>query len=118
MANPNIVNVATIYGNTGTLAVTGTQTNVVANPASSSTLYKVNQLILSNSCTSPLGVTLQINQAGTNTTIAANVAVPASSMLVVLGKDTQTYLLENNSLQINATATGYITAIASWEQIS
>jgi hypothetical protein len=118
MANPNIVNVSTIYGNTGTLAVTTAMTNVVSNPTSSGSLYKVNQLIVTNACTSALAINLQINQAGTNTTISSNVSVPSASMLILLGKDTQTYLLENNSLQMNTTSNGYITAICSWEQIS
>jgi hypothetical protein len=117
MANPNIINVSTIYGNTATLAVTTAQVNVVANPASSAAIYKVNQLIVTNACTTTLGVTLQINSGGSATTIGSNVAVPPSSMLVILGKDTQTYLLENTSLQMNTSAVGYITAICSWEQV-
>jgi len=118
MANPNIVNIVNMYGNTGTLAVTTSYANIVQNPASSSNLYKVTNLIVTNACTVAQSVTLQINQAGTNTTIAANVSVPAAVSLVILGKDTAIYLLENNSLQINAVANGYITAVCSWEQIS
>mgnify|MGYP003351529338 CR=1 FL=1 len=118
MANPNIVNVTTIYGNTGVLAVGTTYSNVVQNPASSSTIYKVNSLNVTNACTAALTVTVQLNQAGTNTNLVANVSIPAGSAVSLLGKDTQIYLLENNSLQINAAANGYITAICSWEQIS
>lgn len=117
MANPNIVNVSTIYGNTGTLAVTTAMTNVVSNPASSNFLYKVNQLVITNACTSSLAVNLQLNQGGVNTALAANVVVPSASILVVLGKDTQTYLLENNSLQMNTSSNGFLTATCSWEQI-
>jgi len=118
MANPNIVNVSTIYGNTGALAVSTTTANVVQNPSSSNTLYKINNLIVTNACTAALPIYLQINQAGTNTTIAANVSVPSAASLVVLGKDTALYLLENNSLQMNTNTNGYITAVCSWEQIS
>jgi hypothetical protein len=118
MANPNIVNVSTIYGNTGALAVSTAMTNVVSNPTSSNTLYKVNDLIVTNACTSALPIYLQINLAGTNTNIAANVSVPSAASLVLLGKDTSIYLLENNSLQMNTNSNGYITAVCSWEQIS
>jgi hypothetical protein len=118
MANPNIVAVTTIYGNTGVLAVTTAMANVVQNPSSSGTLYKINSLILGNACTAALSVTIQINQAGTNTSIMVGGSVPANASLVVLGKDTQIYLLENNSIQANTNANGYITAICSWEQIS
>lgn len=118
MANPNIVNVSTIYGNTGSLAVGTSYANVVQNPSSSNTLYKVNSLILTNACTATIYVSLQLNQAGTNTSITANVGAPPNASLVLLGKDTQIYLLENNSLQINASSASYVTAVCSWEQIS
>lgn len=118
MANPNIVNVTTIYGNTGVLSVNTAYANVVQNPSSSASLYKINSLVVTNACTAALAMTLQLNQAGTNTTLASNISIPTSASVVILGKDTQLYLLENNSLQINAAANGYITAVCSWEQIS
>ena len=118
MANPNIVNVSTIYGNTGVLAVGTSYANVVQNPASSSTLYKINSLVVTNACTSSLSVTVQLNQAGTNTNLVSSVSIPTGSAVSLIGKDTQIYLLENNSLQINAASASYITAVCSWEQIS
>ena len=118
MANPNIVNVTTIYGNTGVLSVNTAYANVVQNPASSASIYKINSLVVTNACTSALAMTLQLNQGGTNTSISANVSIPSAATVVLMGKDTQLYLLENNSLQVNAAANGYITAICSWEQIS
>ena len=118
MANPNIVNVTTIYGNTGVLAVTTAYANVVQNPSSSGTLYKINNLIVTNACTAAIAVNLQINQAGTNNFVAANVSIPAAAVVVLLAKDSGLYLLEYSSLQINATSNGYITAVSSWEQIS
>ena len=118
MANPNIVNVTTIYGNTGVLSVNTAYANVVQNPSSSASLYKINSLVVTNSCTAALAMTLQLNQAGTNTTLASSISIPTAASVVLIGKDTQLYLLENNSLQINAAANGYITAVCSWEQIS
>jgi dTDP-4-amino-4,6-dideoxygalactose transaminase len=118
MANPNIVNVTTIYGNTAVTSIGTTYSNAVANPTSSGSLYKVNTLIVTNSCTAALSVTLQLNNAGTNTTIASSISIPSTSAVALLGKDTQIYLLENNSLQINASSASYLTAICSWEQIS
>jgi hypothetical protein len=118
MANPNIVNVTTIYGNTGVLAVGTSYSNVVSNPTSSGAIYKVNSLNITNACTATLTVTVQLNQAGTNTNLIANVAIPTGSAVSILGKDTQIYLLENNSIQANASSASYISAICSWEQIS
>jgi hypothetical protein len=118
MANPNIINVSTIYGNSGILTVGTTYSNVVQNPASSGVIYKLNSLILTNACTAPISATVQYNRGGSNTTYAANVGLPVSATLVVMGKDTPLYLLENQSIQISATLGSYVTAIASWEQLS
>ena len=118
MANPNIVNVTTIYGNTGILVANTVMANVVQNPASSGSIYKINNLIVTNACTSPIAVNLQLNQAGTNNYVAANVSIPSAAVVVLLAKDSGLYLLENTSLQVNATSNGYITAVSSWEQIS
>lgn len=120
MANPNIVNVSYIYGNTSTLAVSTTTANIVQNPVSSSTLYKINSLMVTNINTfsSAVGVTVQLNQAGSNTTIAQSMVVPGNSSLVILGKDTPIYLLENNSIQMSAASNNSLSAFISYEQIS
>jgi len=118
MANPNIVNVTTIYGNTGVLVANTVMANVVQNPTSSGAIYKINNLIVTNACTAAIAVNLQLNQAGTNNYVAANVSIPSAAVVVLLAKDSGLYLLENSSLQINATSNGYITAVSSWEQIS
>jgi hypothetical protein len=122
MANPNIVNVVNIFGNTATLAVSTTTANIVQNPTSSSTLYKINSLMVTNvnTFTSAVSVTVQLNQAnvGTISTIAQNMVVPANSSLVILGKDTPVYLLENNSIQLTAGSNNSLNAFISYEQIS
>jgi len=118
MANPNIVGVTTIYGNTGVLAVGTSYANVVQNPAASGAVYKLNSLTLTNACTAAISATVQFNNAGANTTYAANVGIPTTAVLVIMGKDTPLYLLENQSIQISATVAGSVTAVASWEQLS
>ena len=120
MANPNIVNVTTIYGNTSVLSLSTTAANVVQNPSSSNTVYKINTLMISNINTTPsaVGVTVEYNNAGTNTYIARSISVPANSSLTIIGKDTPVYLLENTSLQITAAVNTSLSAICSYEQIS
>jgi len=120
MANPNIVQVTTIYGNTATLAVSTTTTNVVSNPTSSGEIYKVNALTIANINTTPasVNITVEYNNAGANTYLARNVVVPANSSLVVIGKDTAMYLLENTSLQLTAGSNSSLSALVSYEQIS
>lgn len=118
MANPNIVNVTTIYGGTSVLAVGTTAANVVQNPAGSNQLYKVNHIMVTSACNITLSVTLEINRSGANTAIAKSINLPPSTTLILLGKDTATYLIEDSSLQISTTAAGQVTAVCSYEQIS
>lgn len=118
MANPNIVNVTTIYGNTATLAVSSVTTNVVSNPVSSGYVYKVNLLTISNISTNNYTVTAELNVAGSNTEIVKTVTIPASSALAIIGKDTAIYLLENSSIQLNSSQNSAFKAICSYEQIS
>jgi hypothetical protein len=120
MANPNIVNVTTIYGNTSTLSVSTTAANVVQNPNASGAVYKINSLTIANINTTPsaVSVTVEYNNAGTNTYIARAVTVPANASLTILGKDNPIYLLENTSLQLTAGVNTSLTAICSFEQIS
>lgn len=120
MANPNIVNVTTIYGNTATLAVSTTTTNVVSNPSSSGQVYKVNALTVANinTLSSAVNINVEYNNAGANTYLARNVVIPANSSLVILGKDTAMYLLENTSLQLTAGSNNSLSALVTYEQIS
>jgi len=118
MANPNIVNVTNIYGNTTYLAVGTASANIVQNPASSGQLFKVNNCIVTNANNSSVTVTLEYNKSGNIVAIAKSISVPSFATLVLLGKDTSIYLLENEAIQLSASASNSITAISSFEQIS
>ena len=49
MANPNLVNVAAIYGNNSSVSLTTTSaTSVVSNAASSGKVYKINMIMVAN----------------------------------------------------------------------
>ena len=126
MANPNIVNVTTIYGNTAVLAAPyhasgGTAVagaNIVQNSTSSGYVYKINFLSVTNNTASTSTVTLDINRNATVSPIAYKISVPSGSTLVLLAKDTGLYLLESDALQVTTSATNSIIAITSYEQIS
>lgn len=118
MANPNIVNVSTIYGNTALQNVSSTVTSVVTNPSSSGFIYKVNLLSVSNYATNSYAMTVELNVAGSNAYIVRNVVIPANSSLAIIGKDTCLYLLENSSIQLSTSQNSAFQAICSWEQIS
>lgn len=118
MANPNIINVSTIFGNTASQNVATTTANVVQNASGSGTIYKINSLNIANINANPYSVTVELNVNGSNTAVIKNVVVPANSALTVIGKDTTFYLLENSSIQLNASANAALQAICSWEQLS
>ena len=75
-------------------------------------------MIASNINTVSASINVEINNNGSNSYIARNIVVPASTTLVILGKDTGIYLLENCSLQVSANANVCVVTTTSWEQIS
>ena len=125
MANPNIVNVATINGNMLTAAVgTGSpDTSIVSNATSSGKIFKINSLYVANiDGTASVDVSVRMySQAalgGTATAIASTIAVAADSTLVVITKDSAIYVLENQSMGIFASASGDAVFTCSWDEIS
>lgn len=120
MANPNIVNVTSIYGKTAGLAVTTSPTAIVTNSSGSNKILKINSLIISNiNGTSAADVTADVykNQT-TSFRLALTVAVPNDATLVLLSKDTAIYLEENDSIRISASSNSFLEAICSYEEIS
>jgi hypothetical protein len=123
MANPNIVNVTSIFGETVVGSLTTTLTVLVSNAASSGKVYKVNTIISSNiDGTNDGAVTFGINSNanGTGTTIdlAATVTVPADATLVVLDKNSSFYLQEDKSIVGLANANSTLEYVISYEVIN
>ena len=123
MANPNIVNVATINGNTKAAAVGTTITEICSNATSSGKIFKVNSLYISNiDGTTAADLTVnhysQAALGGTAIAIASTIAVQADSTLVVITKDSAFYLLENQSLGCLCATSGDLQFVASWDEIS
>lgn len=124
MANPNIVNVAAIYGNTSTTLLTSTSaTSIVSNAASSGKVFKINSLIAANvDGTSAVDITVNLYSAaalgGTATAIASTISVPADATLIVTDKTTSFYLLENRSIGAIAGVANDIVITCSWEELN
>ena len=123
MANPNIVNVTSITGETDVGALTTGSTVLVANAASSGKVYKINTIIISNiDGTNDGAVTIGINSAaagsGTTTEIASTVTVPADATLVVLDKNSSFYLKEDKSVVGLANASSTLEYVISYEVIN
>ena len=124
MANPNIVNVAAIYGNTSTTSLTTTSaTSIVSNASASGKVYKINSIVVANiDGTNAADITINIYSAaalgGTATAIASTISVPADATLIVTDKTTSFYLLEDKSIGATASAANDIVVTISWEEIN
>lgn len=124
MANPNIVNVAAIYGNTSTTALSSTSaTSIVSNASGSGKVYRINSLVVANvDGSSAADITINLYSAaslgGTATAIASTISVPADATLIVIDKTTQIYLLEDKSIGAIAGAANDLVVTCSWEEIN
>lgn len=124
MANPNIVNVAAIYGNTSTTSLSTTSaTSIVSNAASSGKVFKINSIVVANiDGTSAADITINLYSAaalgGTATAIASTISVPADATLIVTDKTTTFYLLEDKSIGAIAGAANDLVVTCSWEEIN
>ena len=124
MANPNIVNVTTIYGNSSQTALSTTSaTSLVSNAASSGKVYKINSIVVANvDGTNNTEVTVNVySQAalgGTAYALASTIVVPADASLIVIDKTTSFYLLENQSIGATAGTANDLVVNCSWEEIN
>lgn len=117
MANPNIVNVTSIYGKSAVLAVTTTATAIVSNAAASNTVVKINALYVANvDGTNNAEITVDLFRSSTAYRLAYTVVVPADAVLDVISK--AIYLEEGDSLRLTANANSDLEAVCSYEIIS
>ena len=117
MANPNIVNVTSIYGKTiGVALDTTTSTQLLA--CASNKLIKINSIIVANiDGTNSAAATISFYDGSSTWHLASTVAVPADSTLIVLGKDAPIYLEESDQLRGGASANSDLTCIISYEEL-
>ena len=132
MANPNIVNVTQIYGQTNFLTPASTSTLVlIANTGGSGNVFKVDQIVAANQTNTAANVTVSIFTSGnvaagnvvtvgTSNTfpIASNISVPAYASLIVMDKTTATYLTEDRAIIVASGTNNAISFSVSYEQIS
>lgn len=124
MANPNIVNVTTIYGNNATVALSTTSaTALINNAASSGKVFKVNSIVVSNvdgtaACDVTVSIYSQDDIGGTAYPIVSTVSVPADASLIVTDKSTGFYLKEDQSVGVTAGTANDLVVTASWEEIN
>ena len=131
MANPNIVNVTQIYGQTNYLTPANTSTLVlIANTSGSGNVFKVNQIV-ANQTNTAANVTVSLFTSGSTTSgnavtraaattfdVTSNISVPAFASLIVVDKTTATYLLEDKAFVVQSGTNSAITFSVSYEQLS
>ena len=124
MANPNIVNVTTLTGNTTYLTPGNTTANtLLSNAASSGLVFKINQIVCANvNGSTAVNATVAINKqaagAGTNYPIISTISVPASASVIAVDKTTAVYLMENSSIVVTSGTSSGITYTISYESIA
>ncbi len=131
MANPNIVNVSAIYGNTTYLTPSGTTAVVLLNnTASSGKVYKIDQITCANvngSAAVNATVSVYSNGAqsqgsapsgGTAYPLISTVSVPVNASVIAVDKSTSFYLMEGQSVTVTSGTASGITYVISYEDIS
>lgn len=130
MANPNIVNVTTIYGTTTYYTPTGTTAVVLLpNAASSGKVFKINQIVAANTTSVACNATVSIYSngavaqgsapsGGTAYPVVNAVSVPGNASLICVDKSTAIYLMEGTSITITSAIANTLTFSISYEDIS
>jgi len=131
MANPNIVNVTSILGETTYLTPSATTSVILLpNAASSGKVYKINQIVAANvDGSSAVNVSVDLYSdgdvaqgsapsGGTAYPIVSTVSVPADASLIVVDKTTAIYLMEDSSIAVTSGTASKITYTVSYEVIS
>lgn len=133
MANPNIVNVTSIYGNTAYVlpSTTGATTSWTYNGATSltgltpatGTVNRITSIVVSNVTATAANATVQVSNnatfgSGTAYSIAYQISVPANASLIVTDKTTSFYITENQSVGVTSGTGSALVYVATFEAIS
>ena len=113
MANPNIVSVTSIKGESVGFALTATTTTTLMT-VSADKLVKINRITCANVDGSSSADLTNFDTSGTFH-LAKTVSVPADATLVVL--DTPIYMMESDVLKGGANASGDLELFVSYESI-
>ena len=135
MANPNIVNVTSIYGNTAYVipssAATATTswtydgtTSLTGLKPATNTVNRVTSITAANTTSSAATATIAIGNNGTfgSATVitypAYQISVPANSTLVIVDKTNSLYITENQSVAAYSGTASALTFTATFEAIT
>jgi hypothetical protein len=122
MAAPNLQTPATINGKTAFLALSSaSETAFIANAASSGKLLTLYSLtIANNSSAGTADVTIRVYNAASGGTafVIGPITVPVGGAVIPIGAENRLNLEEDRRITIQASAANYLTAIASYDEVS
>lgn len=124
MANPNIATATSVLAKNNQISLTATTaTQLVSNAASSGKVFLIDSIIVSNvDGANACDVTVTRFQSATNTgtafPIASTISVPADASLIVVGKDNQINLTENQSIYVTAGTANDLVVDVNWKELS
>ena len=135
MANPNIVNVVSIYGNVGYVipssAATATTswtydgtTALTGLKPATGTVNRITSITAANTTSSAVTATIAIGNNGTfgSATVitypAYQISVPPNATLIIIDKTNSVYITENQSVAAYSGTASALTFTATFEQIT
>lgn len=130
MANPNIVNITSLYGNITYLTPSVTTSVVLlTNATGSNSVMKINKITATNTDTASVNASVGIYSngsiaqgsapsGGTQYLIASTLPITTSSTLSIIGKDSSFYLTEGNCIVITSSTSNKLDFVISYELIS
>jgi hypothetical protein len=123
MANPNIVNVTSILGNTSYFIPANTSANAwTALTPAVGTVNRVTSIVASNVTASAVVVTVSVNSAtgggGTAYRVAYQISVPSGASLIIVDKTTSLYIGESQSVVVTVGTASAIEFTAAYEAIT
>jgi hypothetical protein len=135
MANPNIVNVASIYGNVGYVipssAATATTswtyngtTAITGLTPAAGTVNRITSITAANTTSSAVTATIAIGNNATfgsatvTTYPAYQISVPPNATLIIIDKTNSVYITENQSVAAFSGTASALTLTATFEQIT
>tara|TARA_Y100001972_G_C7524322_1_gene264378 strand:+ start:208 stop:576 length:369 start_codon:yes stop_codon:yes gene_type:complete len=119
MANPNLLNITSIYGDTAYDANISTSDDAIITVAADK-VVKINTLMVSNiDGVNAATITATVKDSGNSVLgyIAKTITVPPDSTLVLVSKDTTIYLKETQKLCLDASTSSDLSAVCSYEEL-
>lgn len=116
MSAPNLILTNTIVGKTMLYVANNTMTQVLANANGSNQVIKLNSVMYANANANNIPAYVEILRGGVSYNLAGSVTVPGYSSMVIVAKDTSTYLEEGDALRCN-TGGGSMAVSISYELI-